>query len=203
GKRTLLPRAAVRAPPPGSWGGYGGDPRWPVRHPPGRQPGRLQAVEPSRTRRLSAQRRVVRQGGGLCDPGAGGGPDPLDLRILYQRRGIAGLRDDAAPRRPRVSPQLDRELLIAAGAGEWRAALLEAEVPVELYVERGDRSELGSIHLGRMLRLLPGLGAALVDIGGDRPAFLPQREIMPRGRSLHEGERVLVQIRREAQAGKA
>ena len=54
-----------------------------------------------------------------------------------------------------------------------------------------------------MLRLVPGLGAILVDIGGDRPAFLPQREIMPRGRSLHDGERVLVQIRREAQAGKA
>ena len=53
------------------------------------------------------------------------------------------------------------------------------------------------------MRLLPALGAALVDIGGDRPAFLPQSEILPRGRRLDEGERVVVQIRREAQGGKA
>jgi ribonuclease G len=98
---------------------------------------------------------------------------------------------------------LRRELLIAAGPGEWRAALLEDGVPAELFVERGDRSETGSIHLGRVIRLIPGLGAALVDIGGERPAFLPQGEVAPHGRRLNEGERVLVQIRREAQGGKA
>ena len=98
---------------------------------------------------------------------------------------------------------MDRQLLISAGPGEWRAALLETGVPVELFVERGDRSEAGSIHLSRVARLLPALGAALVDIGGGRPAFLPQSEVLPRGRRLHEGERVVVQVRREAQAGKA
>ena len=98
---------------------------------------------------------------------------------------------------------MDRQLLISAGPGEWRAALLETGVSVELFVERGDRSEAGSIHLSRVARLLPALGAALVDIGGGRPAFLPQNEVLPRGRRLHEGERVVVQVRREAQAGKA
>ncbi len=96
-----------------------------------------------------------------------------------------------------------RKLLISAGPGEWRAALLEEGMPVELYVGRGDRSEAGSIHLGRVLRLAPALGAALVDIGNERPAFLPQSEALPRGRRLREGERVVVQIRREAQGGKA
>jgi len=98
---------------------------------------------------------------------------------------------------------LPSALLIAAEPGEWRAALLEDGVPVELFVERGDRSEAGSIHLGRVRRLLPALGAMLVDIGGDRPAFLPSSEVMPRGRQLNEGERVIVQIRRESQGGKA
>jgi ribonuclease G len=98
---------------------------------------------------------------------------------------------------------LRRELLIAAGPGEWRAALLEDGVPAELFVERGDRSETASIHLGRVSRLVPGLSAALVDIGEERPAFLPQGEVVPRSQRLHEGERVLVQIRREAQSGKA
>ena len=96
-----------------------------------------------------------------------------------------------------------RELLIIAGPGEWRAALLEDGIPVELFVERGDRSEAASIHLGRVRRLVPALGAMLVDIGGDRPAFLPRSEVLPRGRRLDEGERVVVQIRREAQGGKA
>ena len=96
-----------------------------------------------------------------------------------------------------------RHLLIAAGPGEWRAALLDAGAAVELHVERGDRAEAGSIHLGRVRQFVPALGAALVDIGADRPVFLPQSEIAPRGKRLHEGERVVVQIRREAQGGKA
>jgi ribonuclease G len=98
---------------------------------------------------------------------------------------------------------LSGELLITAGPGEWRAALLKDGVPVELFVERGDWREAGSIHLGRVRRLLPALGAMLVDIGDDRPAFLRAREVLPRGRQLDEGERVIVQILREAQGGKA
>ena len=69
-----------------------------------------------------------------------------------------------------------RELLISAGPGEWRAALVEDGMPIELRVERGEGYEFGSSHLGRVIRLLPALGAALVDIGGDRPAFLPQSQ---------------------------
>jgi len=94
-------------------------------------------------------------------------------------------------------------LLIAAGPGEWRAASVEGDAATELYVERGDTPPAGSIHLGRVVRRNPGLDAVLVDIGADRPAFLPQNEVFPRGRRLDEGERVIVQIRREAQGGKA
>jgi ribonuclease G len=95
-----------------------------------------------------------------------------------------------------------REIVISAGPGEWRAALIEGDRPVELRVERGGGTEFGSIHLGRISRLLPALGAALVDLGGGRPAFLPQSETFPRGRRLDEGARVIVQIRREAMAEK-
>jgi ribonuclease G len=100
------------------------------------------------------------------------------------------------------------ELLIAAGPGEWRAAFIEGGAAVELFVERGEPAALGSIHLGRVRRLVPALGAVHVDIGDERPLFLPQSEILPYSRSLGgarlaEGARVLVQIRREAQGGKA
>ena len=93
--------------------------------------------------------------------------------------------------------------MIAAGPGEWRAALVEAGAAVELYVERGEGAETGSIHLGRVTRRLPALAAVLVDIGGDRPVFLPDRDTLPRSRGLDEGERIVVQIRREAQGGKS
>src|SRR6516165_9232498 len=146
---------------------------------------------------------MVRQSRRLCDSRPGGRADPLDVRILFQRGRTASLRDGSIARRPRLPRPLPGDLLIAAAPGDWRAALIENGVPVELYVERGDRSEVGSIHLGRVRRLVPALGAALVDIGGDRPAFLPASEVLPRGRRLDEGERVIVQIRREAQGGKA
>jgi ribonuclease G len=96
-----------------------------------------------------------------------------------------------------------RELVIAAGPGEWRAALFEAGAAVELYVERGEGAEIGSIHLGRVTKRLPALAAVLVDIGGDRPAFLPERDVVARPGGLDEGEPVVVQIRREAQGGKS
>jgi Ribonuclease G/E len=96
-----------------------------------------------------------------------------------------------------------RELLIAAGPGEWRAALAEDDAAVELFVERGEGAEMGSIHLGRIVQRLPALAALLVDIGGERPVFLAERDTIRHAKMPNEGERVLVQIRREAQGGKA
>src|SRR6266550_1526962 len=146
---------------------------------------------------------MARQSRRLRNPGSGGCADPLGARLVFECGRTAALRNGTVARRPRLPNALPSELLIAAGPGEWRAALLEDGIAVELYVERGDREVAGSIHLGRVSRLLPALGAMLVDIGGDRPAFLPQSEVLPRGRRFDEGQRAVVQIRREAQGGKA
>lgn len=89
-----------------------------------------------------------------------------------------------------------RELLIAAGPGEWRALWLEDDVAVELYIERGEIRPAGSFHLGRVVRRIAGLGAVLVDIGEERPGFLPLRTLPD------EGARILVEVRREAQRDK-
>ena len=92
-------------------------------------------------------------------------------------------------------------LLIAAGPGEWRAAWGEDGAAVELYVERGDTPPAGSIHLGRVVRRTPGLDAVFVDVGAERPGFLPVGDARKELR-LDEGARVVVQVRREAQQGK-
>jgi len=97
---------------------------------------------------------------------------------------------------------VQRELLIAAGPGEWRAAWIEDGVPAELHVERGDIQPAGSIHLGRVVRLVAGLDAVLVDIGQKRPGFLPMRGNPPHEGPPHEGASVLVRVRRETQRGK-
>jgi ribonuclease G len=94
---------------------------------------------------------------------------------------------------------LRRELLISAGPGEWRAAWLENGTAAELYIERGDIRPAGSIHLGRIVRRVGGLGAVLVAIGEERPGFLPMR---PGAVGLDEGARIVVQVRREAQRDK-
>ena len=94
------------------------------------------------------------------------------------------------------------ELLIAAGPGEWRAAWVEDDEAVELYVERGDTKTAGSRHLGRVVQVVPALDAALVDIGDERPGFLPLRDL-PEGVKAEEGARIIVEVRREAWQDKA
>ncbi|UCG63645.1 MAG: Rne/Rng family ribonuclease [Deltaproteobacteria bacterium] len=68
---------------------------------------------------------------------------------------------------------MTNELVINARPHETRIALVENGVVVELYINRGSEQELmGNIYLGRVVRVLPGMQAAFVDIGIDKPAFL-------------------------------
>src|SRR5690349_15556165 len=140
------------------------------------------------------------KGGWLRDSGPRRGLDLVDRRLLLECRRTASIRDRAIARRPRI-PRVPGSLLIAAGPGEWLAACVEGGAAVELYVERGDTPPAGSIHLGRVVRRTLGLDAVFVDIGAERPGFLPVGDAR---KELHldEGARVTVQVRREAQQGK-
>jgi ribonuclease G len=65
------------------------------------------------------------------------------------------------------------ELIINARPHEIRVALVENGVVVELHIERKTGQELmGNIYRGRIVRVLPGMQAAFVDIGLERSAFL-------------------------------
>jgi ribonuclease G len=65
------------------------------------------------------------------------------------------------------------ELIIHSRPHETRVALVENGVVVELHIERKTGQELmGNIYRGRVVRVLPGMQAAFVDIGLDRSAFL-------------------------------
>lgn len=65
------------------------------------------------------------------------------------------------------------EILINVRPNETRVAYIENGVLVDLKIERKTSPTLvGSIHRGKVLRVLPGMQAAFVDIGLDRAAFL-------------------------------
>jgi Rne/Rng family ribonuclease len=86
-------------------------------------------------------------------------------------------------------------LLIAGTPGFRRIALCRTNRLVEYHVESADDALVGSIHLGRVRRVHRGLKAAYVDIGADRPGFLPLSE--SRG-DLAEGDALVVQVVRPA-----
>ena len=68
---------------------------------------------------------------------------------------------------------MSSEILININSGETRVALLESGVLVELYLERSSEQGIGgNIYKGRVVRVLPGMQAAFVDIGLDKAAFL-------------------------------
>lgn len=65
------------------------------------------------------------------------------------------------------------EILINVTRGETRVALLEGGQVVEFYVERKrDESILGNIYKGKVVKILPGMQSAFVDIGLEKAAFL-------------------------------
>ena len=58
-----------------------------------------------------------------------------------------------------------KELVVNAAAHETRVAVLENGTIVELFIERGDESNVtGNIYKGRVQRVLPGMQAAFIDI---------------------------------------
>jgi ribonuclease G len=66
---------------------------------------------------------------------------------------------------------LSNEILISSDPWENRVAILEDGGLAELYIEREEKV-IGSIFKGKVQNVLPGMGAAFVDIGLGRNAFL-------------------------------
>ncbi|HET6304531.1 MAG TPA: Rne/Rng family ribonuclease [Myxococcota bacterium] len=68
---------------------------------------------------------------------------------------------------------MQNEIVINAGPGETRVAVLEKGQFAELHIERADaRTRVSSVIRGRVTRVLPGMQAAFVDIGLEKAGFL-------------------------------
>ena len=87
----------------------------------------------------------------------------VELAFLPGFRDVGGL----------VEPALPSEIICNTTGRETRVAVVEGGRLGELHVDRGDnRGFVGNIYLGRVVRVLPGMQAAFVDIGLERAAFL-------------------------------
>ncbi len=103
------------------------------------------------------------------------------------------------------------EILVNVTPQETRVASIENGVLQEFVVERSRaRGLVGNIYLGRVSRVLPGMGAAFLDIGLARTAFLHVSDIdqsanenSPEGaeiaieQTLTEGQQLLVQVTKD------
>jgi ribonuclease G len=75
---------------------------------------------------------------------------------------------------------LGNEIFINRTGRETRVALVENGQLSELHIDRGNnRGYVGNIYLGKVVRVLPGMQAAFVEIGLERAAFLYAGDIYP------------------------
>jgi ribonuclease G len=73
---------------------------------------------------------------------------------------------------------MNEEFLINFTPQETRVALLQQGIVQELHIERTQgRGIVGNIYLGRVVRILPGMQSAFIDIGLERTAFLHVNDI--------------------------
>ena len=80
-----------------------------------------------------------------------------------------------------------KQLIINVTEHETRVALVDDGNIAELYVDRGDDSDIaGNIYKGRVLRVLPGMQAAFVNIGLNQAAFIYVDDVFHDGYKEYE-----------------
>lgn len=105
-------------------------------------------------------------------------------------------------------------ILINCTPREVRVAIVVDGVLQDLFIERDcARGLVGNVYLGKVVRVLPGMQSAFVDVGLERrPSFTwpTLRRRIARARSpapietiLHEGQSLMVQVAKDPIGTKA
>ncbi|MDP2817111.1 MAG: ribonuclease G [Polaromonas sp.] len=111
---------------------------------------------------------------------------------------------------------MQQDILINWSPQETRVAVVEYGAVQELHVERTlERGLVGNVYLGKVVRVLPGMQSAFIDIGLERAAFLHVADLMssinnrhtdadgaanpaaapkPIEKQLFEGQAIMVQV---------
>ncbi len=95
---------------------------------------------------------------------------------------------------------MNEEILINFTPQETRVALVQHGEVQELLIERAqNRGILGNVYLGKVVRVLPGMQSAFVDIGLEKSAFIHVADIYnaadaPIEKLVFDGQTILVQV---------
>lgn len=111
---------------------------------------------------------------------------------------------------------MQQDILINWSPHESRVAVVENGAVQELHIERSlERGLVGNIYLGKVVRVLPGMQSAFIDIGLERSAFLHVADLMssvsakhaesdtapspivPIEKQVFEGQSMLVQVMKD------
>ena len=108
---------------------------------------------------------------------------------------------------------MSEEILVNVTPMETRVAVIDNGSTQDIHIERSvSRGIVGNIYAGKVVRVLPGMQAAFVDIGAERTSFIHVSDIVSldeRGREdrsrnsdsirdhLHDGKKVIVQVTKD------
>ena len=108
---------------------------------------------------------------------------------------------------------MSEEILINVSPMETRVGVVENGMLQEVFIERSSKRGLvGNIYKGKVVRVLPGMQAAFVEVGLARSAFIHTNDIVTLNedgietrepvsedirRVLHEGESIVVQVTKD------
>ena len=71
------------------------------------------------------------------------------------------------------------EIIINVAPEETRVAVLDRKILTDLYIDRvKQRDFVGNVYKGKIVKVLPGLQAAFVDIGQEKAAFMHVSELV-------------------------
>ncbi len=89
-------------------------------------------------------------------------------KLVLAERGLKNPRMDFL-----IGVYMSKEILINSGIREVRAAVLTGGNVSEIFIERvNKKSAAGNIYKGKVVKVLPGMQSAFVEIGLQRAAFL-------------------------------
>ena len=108
---------------------------------------------------------------------------------------------------------MQHDILINWSPQETRVALVQNAALQEIHIERSlERGLVGNIYSGRVVRVLPGMQSAFIDIGMERSAFLHVADVftgvhakhsdadaqhapvVPIEKQVFEGQSLMVQV---------
>jgi ribonuclease G len=95
-----------------------------------------------------------------------------------------------------------KEMIVSVNGREKKIAILEDGKVTEFYIERGEENSgvVGNLYKGRVMRVLPGMQSAFVDIGLERDAFLYVSDFFD---EEEEFERIVMEKTKKGEAAEA